>query len=224
MSKARDSKTSSQIDRIILASASVWRRNLLESTGITFSVETSSADESVVTGPDAGRVALGRAELKARSVCTRGSLVIGADQTLSCEGTQLRKAQTPEEARAQLARLAGKTHWLHSAVVLVLGVGAPEVASHQVRVVGSFCVDIAMSMRQLRDAELDALVAAGDWKGSVGSYKIEGQGVHLFTRVGGDSSAIIGLPLPELLSALRALGINPLLNAQGPWRIPDSFF
>jgi len=222
MSKARDSTASSQIDRVILASASIWRRKLLESTGITFSVETSSADESTVTGPDAGRVALGRAELKAKSICQRGSLVIGADQTLSCEGVQLRKAQTPDEARAQLARLSGKTHWLHSAVALVFGGGAPEGGSHQAQVVGGFCVDIAMSMRHLTDSELDALVAGGDWKGSVGSYKIEGQGVHLFTRVGGDSSAIIGLPLPELLSAFRSLGINPLLNAQGPWQILGS--
>ena len=211
MSKASESAASSQIRRIVLASGSVWRRKLLESTGISFVVETSAVDESSVSGFDAGQVALGRAELKARATCKSGDLVIGADQTLSCEGVQLRKAQTPEQARAQLARLSGKTHWLHSAVVLVWG--APQGP----KIVGGFCVDIAMAMRELSPAELDALAAGDDWKGSVGSYKIEGQGVHLFTRVGGDSSAVIGLPLPELLAALRAVGVNPLLNPSGPW-------
>ena len=187
---------------LILASASVSRRQMLQNAGLDFSVETSGVDEDEVklslsaekaTPQD---IAETLAELKAKRVSMRHptAMVIGADSTLSCNGRLFDKPPTMAAARQQLQALAHQTHELHSSVVVARG---------GVRL--WHCNDRArLTMRPLPDAFLDAYLArAGEAvTSSVGAYQLEGVGAHLFTKVEGDYFTILGLPLLPLLSFL----------------------
>jgi len=149
-------------------------------------------------------VAEALAELKAIKVSRHrpGALVIGADQTLDLAGALFDKAETMAEARERLQHLRGKTHKLHSAVVVALdGVAIwREVPAAR------------LTMRSFTDAFLDAYLARADESllGSVGCYRLEDEGVQLFSRIDGDYFTILGLPLMGLLDLLRRYGALPL--------------
>lgn len=193
---------------LILASASVSRRQMLQNAGLDFTIETSGVDEDEVKLSLAAEKAAPRdiaetlAELKAKRVSTRHpeAMVIGADSTLACNGRLFDKPPTMEAARKQLQALAGQTHELHSSVVVARG---------GVRL--WHCTEHArLTMRPLTDAFLDAYLArAGEAvTTSVGAYQLEGVGAHLFTRVEGDYFTILGLPLLPLLSFLAGHGVG----------------
>lgn len=191
---------------LVLASASVHRRALLENAGIDVLVSPAELDERALEAPLAGScatpedVALVLAEAKAVEVSGRhpGSLVVGADQTLSLGDTVFHKAADTEGARRTLLALSGKTHRLNSAVVLAQD--GVAVWRH---------VAIAeVTMRALTPAEIGRYLAeVGDAAlSSVGCYQIEGPGIRLMERIEGDLFTIIGLPLLPLLAELRARG------------------
>lgn len=193
---------------LILASASVSRRQMLQNAGLDFTIETSGVDEDEVKLSLAAEKAAPRdiaetlAELKAKRVSTRHpeAMVIGADSTLACNGRLFDKPPTMEAARRQLQALAGQPHELHSSVVVARG---------GVRL--WHCTEHArLTMRPLTDAFLDAYLArAGSAvTTSVGAYQLEGVGAHLFTRVEGDYFTILGLPLLPLLSFLAGHGVG----------------
>jgi len=191
---------------LILASASAIRVSLLERAGLTFAVTPGRIDEEAVRaslsaeGASAHDLADTLAELKARKVSDRepGPLVIGADQILECDGTLYSKPENPKAARDQLAVLAGRTHRLHSAAVVCQG-GSP-IWRH----VGT----VRMTMHDLSPGYIDDYVTR-NWdsiRHAVGCYKIEEEGVRLFSRIEGDFFHILGLPLIELLTWLRIRG------------------
>lgn len=189
---------------VILASQSAVRRQLLESAGVTLRCQSAHCDEdalkaeAVAKGMSAEDLALFLAEHKALSLEDRDTLVIGADQTLACEGLLLSKASDASDARAKLLHLRGKTHHLHSGVALVKnGVCLWSMVS-----------TVTLDMCAFSDAALDAYMAqAGDaLTRSVGAYEFEGLGASLFERVSGDYHAILGLPLLPTLAALRTHG------------------
>jgi septum formation protein len=124
--------------------------------------------------------------------------VLGCDQTLSCDGELLHKPADDAEARRQLEQLRGRTHRLHAALALCRD-GATLWTGF---------ATAEMVMRPFSDVFLDAyLQAAGpDVRGSVGVYRYESLGAHLFERVDGDDATILGLPLLPLLAALRQHG------------------
>jgi septum formation protein len=188
--------------RLALASASVARQRLLASAGLPFAVVAARVDERATEAamPNASpqELALALARAKASSVDARGTLVIGADQVLSVDGRVFHKSATSAEALRTLTTLSGRTHRLTSAFALALD--AQILAAD---------FDIAdMTMRPLDEAALALyLDAAGpDVLGSVGVYRFEGLGMHLFERVVGDHATILGLPMLKLLAALRRLG------------------
>jgi septum formation protein len=76
-----------------------------------------------------------------------------------------------------------------------------------------------MTMRKLTSGEIDRYLATGEWRGVVGCYQAEKIGIQLFESIGGDTTAVVGMPIPQLLSALRSLGINTIESPQGPWRL-----
>jgi septum formation protein len=80
-------------------------------------------------------------------------------------------------------------------------------------------VDVPMPMRPLSAADIEAYLLTQEWRGSVGCYQYENRGVHLFDGVAKDQSTIVGLPLQELLRALRDLGVDLLRQPQPPWRL-----
>src|SRR5271166_1273438 len=193
---------------IILASASGARAAILAGAGVRFHQQASMLDEAeehkhFASGTLPGEVAKTLARLKANNVLELEpeAVVIGADQVLSVGDEILQKPRSREEARAQLKKLRGRTHKLHSAAVVLC---KAEVAN--------LSDSATLTMRDFSDDFLDwYLETAGEGVlTSVGAYHIEGLGIHLFSEVRGDYFTILGLPIVPVLDVLRRLFV--LLN------------
>ena len=192
---------------LVLASASPTRFALLTAAGIPVEVAPAAIDERAVSEPQekkgvaADRIATSLAHAKALAVSRKaiGRFVLAADQTLACGGRLLHKPADRAMAAEQLAFLSGKTHQLHAAVVIA------RSGKTLANLVGS----AKLTMRTLSPQTIDRyLEAAGDdVTGSVGGYRLEGLGQHLFRKVSGEHSAILGLPMLETLQQLRGLGL-----------------
>ncbi|HBS98754.1 MAG TPA: septum formation protein Maf [Citreicella sp.] len=192
---------------LILASGSQIRADLLRAAGVPFTVTIPRVDESSIRaaleaeGASPRDMADALAEYKARRVSDRqpGAFVLGCDQILTCDGVIYAKPESPEDARAQLLRLRGQRHQLLSAAVIYQD-GEP-VWRH---------VGVArLLMREFSEAYLDDYLAR-NWdslRHAVGGYKLEEEGVRLFSRIEGDHFTILGLPLLELLAFFNLRGI-----------------
>lgn len=191
--------------RIILASTSPFRKKILDDAGLGFDAIAPTGDEKTIAGLPPPFLAAKRAEFKAIDVALHSppdSLVIGADQVLSLDGESFDKASTEDEARERLKQFRGKTHILHSAFCLV------EVHhSGSCETVFEKVVDVPMTMKNLTDQEIEDYLTTKEWQGCVGCYRAEGQGKNLFTKIGGDTSAVVGLPLKELSAAIQKITV-----------------
>ncbi len=189
---------------LVLASQSAARRSLLASTGIPFETQAAEIDERAleerVRAEGASAVAgyLARSKALAVSAERPDRLVVGADQTLAQGDRLFHKPENRMEAGRQLHALSGKAHELHSALCVALG---DKVLFEAVPVARMTC-------RPFTAAFIDHyLDAAGDVVlRSVGAYQVEALGVHLFERIEGDHSTILGLPLLPLLAFFRQDG------------------
>lgn len=196
-------------ERIVLASGSAIRQSLLRNAGIPFTVAPARVDEEsiraamVQDGAAPRDIADALAEHKSLRASQRDpdALVIGCDQIL-CLGQEIfAKPVSPEDLRAQLDKLNGKTHQLLSAAVI------HRDARPQWRHVGV----VRLTMRQVSADFLDAYVARNwpDVADCVGGYKLEEEGARLFSRIDGDYFNVLGLPLLELVSYLTVSGVLP---------------
>ena len=192
---------------LTLASTSAARAAMLTAAGIDFAAVAANVDEDAVKAgliadqAGAERVADALAELKAVKVSRRVvGLVLGADQVLvTVDGAMLAKPGDRRGAERQLRALAGFEHRLISAVVIAENGVTVWRASDSAR----------LAMRPMSDAFIaDYLDREGDAVfGCVGTYRIEGLGAQLFTRVRGDPFVIQGMPLLAVLDYLRARGV-----------------
>ncbi len=186
----------------MLASASATRRTLLAAAGLRFEAMASNVDEHAIRldararAASAAETALELARAKALAITRPGALVIGTDQILVCEGSWFDKPPDMRAARSHLHALRGRTHSLETAVV-ALRDGA-ELWRH--------LASPHLAMRPISDAFIDAYLAAEGTAvlGSVGAYRVEGRGIHLFDGIDGEHSAILGLPMLPLLRFLRS--------------------
>lgn len=195
--------------QLTLASQSAARAQLLGAAGAPFQTASAGVDEEALKagllaeGVGPRDIADALAEAKAVKVSTkRPGLVIGADQTLDLDGALYDKARSTTEARERLRTLRGKTHKLHSAVVVAQD-GAPiwrEVSTATLR------------MRPFTDEFLENYLRqqGSSVLSSVGCYMLEGEGVQLFDRIEGDYFTILGLPMMGLLDLLRRHGVLEL--------------
>ncbi|MEI2299112.1 Maf-like protein [Ensifer sp. MJa1] len=191
---------------LVLASASPFRRALLENAGLVFEAQAARIDERGLEKPleDAGAapedVALALAEAKAFDVARHfgDALVIGSDQTMSLGSRVYHKPQNMVEAAEHLLSLSGKTHRLNSAIVLLRG---GEIVWRHVS-------SAHMTVRPLTAAFVDRHLQRVGEKAlsSVGAYQLEGEGIQLFEKIEGDYFTILGLPMLPLLAKLRELG------------------
>ena len=191
---------------IILASASEIRASLLRNAGLSVDVLPARIDEDTIRraleaeGATPRDLADALAEMKAVKISARapGVLVLGADQILELKGAVLSKPETPQDARDQLAALSGRTHRLLSALV-ALRDGAP---------LWRHVAEVRLSMHPLSPEFIDSYVER-NWdsiRHSVGCYKLEEEGVRLFSKIEGDYFAVLGLPMIEFLNWLRVRG------------------
>ncbi len=192
---------------LILASTSSIRAALLRNAGVEIEVLAARVDEEAIRaaleaeGATPRDLADALAEMKARKVAEKraDALVLGCDQVLEQGGKVFAKPESIDAARAQLQALRGKTHRLLSAAVLY------EAGQPVWRHVG----EVRLTMRAITDAYLEAYLAR-NWESirhAVGAYKLEEEGVRLFTRIEGDYFNVLGLPLMALLDYLGQRGI-----------------
>lgn len=175
--------------RLVLASTSRYRAELLSRLGVAFEVAAPGVDETPRQGESAGRLSARLALAKAEAVAREfpGCWSLGSDQTVACGDRLLGKPGTPAAAREQLALLSGKTADFATAVALVgPGTGAPMTD-----------LDITIvRFRQLDAAEIARYVEEEPAVDCAGGFKVEGLGISLFDEVlSKDPTGLIGLPL-----------------------------
>lgn len=196
--------------RLILASSSPYRRELLERLRVPFDVVVSAIDETPHSGETPEATALRLAEAKARAVAGgldagEAALVIGSDQVATYDGLQIGKPGTHEKALAQLQAMRGREVLFHSALCVFDSRSATAQA-----------IDVItrVQFRELPDAELEAYLLAETPYDVAGSAKSEGLGIALLEAIHSDDpTALVGLPLIALSRMLLAVGY-PLLGAQ----------
>ncbi len=185
---------------LILASASPRRRELLERVGVPIEVVPADVDEAAHAGEDPAAYVMRIARAKAAAIARpAGRWVLAADTTVTIDGAILAKAETPEEATAMLQPLAGRTHQVLTAFVLA-GERAGQAWQREERVAS----DVVMV--DFDAATLADYVASNDWRGKAGAYALQGIGAALVREVRGSVTNVIGLPLAEVLAALREVG------------------
>lgn len=193
--------------KLILASKSIHRKNLMENAGLVFDICPAAIDERAIeaaienTGTLPKEVALILASAKALDVSQQNSdsYVIGSDQTLSLGDEMFHKPDDMEQARRTLLKLSGKTHSLNSAISIAKD--GETLWQH-----------VSIAELTMRDMSPDYIgrhlaKAGDDLLSSVGAYQLEQHGINLFEKIDGDFFTIVGLPMLPLLAKLRELNI-----------------
>lgn len=191
--------------RLILASGSVARREMLQGAGLKFEVIPADIDEEVIQSdadksPQEIAVELARAKALVVAKENPETLVIGGDQVLAFEGEIFSKAAGAAEARTKLKKLSGKSHTLISAVALARGD----------EIIWETCDEVTLHMHELSDEFLDEYIAKAGiaLTRAVGGYELENHGSWLFSRIEGDYFTTLGMPLLSLLARLREEGVS----------------
>lgn len=183
--------------RLILASASPRRLDLLERIGIVpDAVRPAEIDETPLRGELPAPYARRMAAAKAAAAAEPGALTLAADTVVAAGRRILPKAATEDEARAALALLSGRRHRVLSAVTLI---DAGGTARHRLST-------SMVTFKRLSQDEVVAYLASGEWHGKAGGYAIQGRAEALIRWMSGSHSGVVGLPLHETRALLRAAG------------------
>ena len=185
--------------RVILASQSPRRRELLTLVGVAHEVVPADVDETAFPHEAPAAYCERLAREKALAVAHRfpEAVTIGSDTTVVIGGELLGKPADQADARRMLRLLSGRTHTVHTAVAVARG---DELVSS--------VEDVAVTFRPLEDEEIAAYVATGEPMDKAGSYGIQGYGATIVERIDGDYFAVMGLPLVRLVGLLRRVGVE----------------
>jgi septum formation protein len=184
--------------RLVLASTSPWRLQLLGEAGILAEAVAPAVSEEDIVGRGPVETAQLRALAKAKSVAERrpDALVLGADQVIHMDGETIGKPADDSIWLERLQAMRGRTHQLTTAVALVDGDGSEEfTVTTEVRFRSDLC-----------DDELRAYIVCGEARDCAGGYMIERKGAWLVESIEGDWLNVIGMPVLHLVSRLRARG------------------
>ena len=179
---------------LILASRSPRRRALLRQLGLAFEVRPADTDEVWPEGTAPGPAVEHLAAEKATAIPAPDALVLGADTVVVLDGDVLGKPASDGEAAATLRRLSGRTHTVYTGVALRAGarLRTHHAATH-------------VTIAPLSDAEIARYVATGSPRDKAGAYGIQDEmGAVLVSRIEGEYTNVVGLPLRTLYDALRA--------------------
>jgi len=187
----------SKAPKVVLASSSPRRRELLTLIGLAHAVRPADIDESPRTNEAPRAYAERLAREKAAAVATPEALTIGCDTIVVVDGQVLGKPRDAGDARRMLRTLSGRSHLVMTAVAIVLG---SEIVSD--------VVSVGVTFRALRDDEIDDYIATGEPMDKAGAYGIQGYGATIVDAVDGDYFAVMGLPLNRLVRLIEGLGFK----------------
>jgi septum formation protein len=186
------------IPPLVLASASPRRLDLLRQVGIEpAEVDPADIDEMPAPRELPRLYALRMAKVKLAAVASRhrGAVVLAADSVVVCGRRILPKAETAEQARACLALLSGRRH----RVLGGIAVGGPDGT------VRARLVETAVRFKRLEAAEIEDYIRCDEWRGKAGGYAIQGRAARFVAFISGSYSNVVGLPLFETVSLLKAV-------------------
>ena len=187
---------------LVLASASPRRLELLRQVGIVPDrVDPADIDETPAKGelPSAHVVRL--AQAKARAVAPRhpGAFILAADTAVACGRRILPKAEDEASARASLMLLSGRRHRVYGGVAVITPAGEMAIR----RVISQ------VAFKRLSEAEIEAYLTSGEWRGKAGGYAIQGSAAAFIPWLAGSYSNVVGLPLFETAQLLAGRLYRP---------------
>jgi septum formation protein len=189
--------------RLVLASASPRRSELLRSVGLQFDIVPADIDESALPGETPSDYVARLSNEKARVVAKQvdgGAIVIAADTTVDVDGLILEKPMDDADARRMLRLLSGRSHLVHTGVTtLSFGVGSGRTG-----VPVAIVVETAVRFVELTDRAIDWYLSTGEHLGKAGAYGIQGAAGAFVERIDGSVTNVIGLPLAETLALIVA--------------------
>jgi septum formation protein len=184
--------------RLVLASASPRRRDLLAQAGLVFTMVSPDVDESIRSGETPTDYVIRLAEEKARVVWEPGAVVIGADTVVVIDGEIIGKPADHRAARGMLGQLSGRRHLVHTGVAVIDAVGEVQVERETTLV----------TMAVLSENDIQRYVATGEPLDKAGAYALQGIGGLFIEGVEGSVSNVVGLPLTVAFRLLRKAGID----------------
>ena len=187
--------------RLILASTSPRRREILGLLGIPFEVVAPDFDEIVSPRAEIGQEVLAFARGKASSVLGShpDAVIIGSDTMIAMDGSKLGKPKDVPDARRMLAMLGGSRHRIYTSAVIIDGTGGPGLETVET---------VEVEMRQLTSGEIDGYLETGESLDKAGAYSIQGRGGNLIRSIEGDYLAAVGLPLRPIAEYLTSRGFE----------------
>jgi len=192
--------------RLVLASSSAYRKELLSRLQLPFDVAVPDIDETPLPGETPSATALRLAREKAAAVAAKlpGCIVIGSDQVATLDDEQIGKPGDHANALAQLQKMRGRQVVFHTALCVWDGRAADPAGGAQVE-----DIQTTVTFRDLPDAELDAYLRIEQPYDCAGSAKNEGLGIAILERIdSSDPTALTGLPLIALTGMLRGIGVS----------------
>jgi nucleoside triphosphate pyrophosphatase len=192
--------------KIILASASPRRAEILRNAGVPFEVRETQVDESPLPGETARVMVARLAEAKARAAAARfgggigDRIIVGADTTVELNGEILGKPRDAANAREMLAKLSGRIHHVLTGVFLLRLPAADTRAAVE---------DSGVTFVSLTGNEIDAYVTTGEPLGKAGGYAVQGVAGRFIPRIEGCYFNVVGLPLAKTYALLHELGWRP---------------
>ena len=186
--------------KLILATASPRRVQILRDAGFTFQIISSAVDETVLEGESPQDLVRRLAQQKARLVAARAvgpAIVVGADMVVVADRQMLGKPGSADEARAMLQLLSGRTHTVYTGLALIR---LPDEASR----LGLESTQVTFEPMSPND--ISSYVASGEPFDKAGAYAIQGRGGRYISRIEGCYFNVVGLPLARLCHLLRELG------------------
>ena len=189
--------------KLILASSSLRRAEILANAGLPFTVLSSPVDESPVPGEAPAALVQRLANAKADIVTARAvspAIVLGADTVVVLDDKILGKPRSTEEARHMLQQLSGRTHSVLTGVALIR---LPDGERRQ------FVESTLVHFRPITEEELSSYLATGEPHDKAGAYGIQGPAGRYIPRIEGCYFNVVGLPLSRVLTELQSLGWSP---------------
>ena len=193
--------------KIILASGSPRRRQLMQMVGLEFEVVVSDVDETITGAPDfqvkalAQRKALATIEMLQN--LTEQNFIVAADTLVYVDDEVLGKPVDENDARNMLMKLSGRAHRVYTGVSILVAGGENEVVEFS-----TFVESAEVFFRKLSPADIDDYIATGEPFDKAGAYGIQERGATLVDRVNGDFYTVVGLPIAKVYAELKRLGAD----------------